>query len=175
MKKNANINIIVAIGKQNQIGLDGTMPWHLSDDLKNFKKITSGHTLIMGRKTFDSIGRALPKRMNFVITSKPENVTAFEVCSFDNLDKAINKAKLFDDEIFIIGGASIYEQMLDKADKLIITHVDYNGKADTFFPEIDFSKWKVYHKKSYKKNDKNAYDFEVVTYIKKANSINIAE
>jgi len=169
MKKKVNISIIVALGNQNQIGLNGTMPWHLSDDLKNFKRITSGHTIIMGRKTFDSIGRALPKRLNFVITSKPENVTAFEICTFSSLEKAIEKAKMFDDEIFIIGGASIYKQMLDKADKLIITHVDYNGKADTFFPEIDYAKWKIYHKKSFRKNEKNAYNFDVITYIKNTN------
>jgi dihydrofolate reductase len=167
MKKTTHINIIVALGKQNQIGLNGSMPWHLSDDLKNFKKITSGHTIIMGRKTFDSIGRALPNRMNFVVTSKHENVNAFEVCSFKNLEKAIDKAKIFEKEIYIIGGASIYEQMLDKADKMIITHVDYDGEADTFFPEIDYQKWKIYHKKSYKKDNHNDYNFEIVTYTKK--------
>ena len=164
-----SINIIVALGKQNQIGLNGTMPWHLSDDLKNFKKITSNHTIIMGRKTFDSIGRALPKRMNFVITSKPKNVKAYEICTFSDLDKAIEKAKLFDNEIYIIGGASVYKQTLNKADKLFITHVDYDNKADTFFPEIDYSKWKIYHKKSFKKNAHNNYNFEIVTYIKKEN------
>jgi len=167
MKKTAHINIIVALGKQNQIGLKGTMPWHLSDDLKNFKKITSGHTIIMGRKTFDSIGRALPKRMNFVVTSSQKNVNAFEVCSFQNLDKALDKATLFDKEIFIIGGASIYEQMLEKADKLIITHVDYQGNADTFFPVINYSDWNICHQKKYKKSNNNDYNFEIITYNRK--------
>ena len=160
------IIIIVAMGKQGQIGLNGTMPWHLSDDLKNFKKITSGHTIIMGRKTFDSIGKALPKRLNMVLTSQPENVQAYDVCLYNDLEKALNKAKLFDDKIFIIGGASIYKQSLDLADKLIITHVDYDGKADTFFPEIDWKQWKACDRQKFRKNEKNDYDFEVVSYIK---------
>ena len=162
-----NISIIVAMGRQNQIGLNGTMPWHLSDDLKNFKKITSGHAVIMGRKTFDSIGKALPNRLNFVITSKPENVIAYDVCAVKNLEQAIKKAALTDKEIFIIGGASVYRQSLDIVDKLIITHVDYDGKADTFMPDIDWKQWKVVEKQQFKKNERNNYDFEIMTYLKK--------
>jgi len=163
----SKIHLIVAMGRQNQIGLNGTMPWHLSDDLKNFKKITSGHIIIMGRKTFDSIGRALPKRLNFVITSEPTRISAYEICSFENLEKAIEKARLFDKNIYIIGGASIYRQTLPIADSLIITHVDYKGKADTFFPEIDWAKWKICSREQFYKNEKNEYDFEVINYQKK--------
>jgi len=165
--KNSKLILIVALGQQNQIGLDGTMPWHLRDDLQNFKKITSGHTLIMGRKTFESIGKALPNRLNFVISSQPEKVTAKEICVYDDLDKAIKKAKKFDKKVFIIGGASIYKQTLNQADELLITHVDYNGKADTYFPEIDFSKWKVDAQNKYLKNKHNDYDFEIVRYSRK--------
>ena len=161
-----NISIIVAMGRQNQIGLNGTMPWHLSDDLKNFKKLTSGHPVIMGRKTFESIGKALPNRLNFVITSKPENITAYNVCPVKNLEQAIKQAALTGKEIFVIGGASIYRQSLGLADKLIITHVDYEGKADTFMPEIDWNKWEVIDKQQFKKGEKNDYDFEVATYHK---------
>ncbi len=164
--QNPNITLVVAMGKQNQIGLNGTMPWHLSDDLQNFKKITSGHTIILGRKTFDSIGKALPKRMNFVITSQPDRINSYEVCSFNNLEKAIDKAKMFDDKIFIIGGASIYEQSLDEVDRMIITHVNYSGNADTYFPDIDYNQWKVVEKQSFTKNKENDFDFEIVTYIK---------
>ena len=163
-----NISIIVAMGKQNQIGLDGTMPWHLHDDLKSFKKLTTGHPIIMGRKTFESIGKALPNRLNFVVTSKPENIDAYNICTVQNLEHAIKKAALTGKEIFIIGGASIYKQSLDLADKLIITHVDYNGKADTFMPEIDWEQWKVVDKQQFKKDERNDYDFEVVTYRKMA-------
>ncbi len=169
-KQQAEIIIIVAMGKQNQIGLNDTMPWHLRDDLQNFKKITSGHTIIMGRKTFDSIGKALPKRMNYVITSQPARINAYEVCSFNNLQKAIDKAKMFDDKIFIIGGASIYNQSLDEADRMIITHVNYSGDADTYFPDLDFNQWEVVEKKSFTKNKENDFDFEIVTY-KKSNRI----
>ena len=162
-----HITIIVAMGRHNQIGLNDTMPWHLSDDLKNFKKLTSGHPVIMGRKTFDSIAKALPNRLNFVITSKPENVSAYNVCTVSSLEQAIKKAGLAGKEIFIIGGASIYKQSLDMVDKLIITHVDYDGEADTFMPEIDWSKWKAVDKQQFKKDERNDYDFEVVTYLKK--------
>ncbi len=162
----ADITLVVAMGRQNQIGLNGTMPWHLSDDLKNFKKLTTGHAVIMGRKTFDSIGKALPNRLNFVVTSKPGNVSAYEVCLVGSLDKAVKKAALTGKEIFIIGGASIYRQGLDIATKLIITHVDYRGDADTFFPDIDLSQWYPVCKKVFAKNKKNDYDFEVVTYTK---------
>ena len=161
------INIIVAIGKQNQIGLDGTMPWHLSDDLKNFKKITSKHPIIMGRKTFESIGKALPGRLNFVITSNPKNVANYNICPVKNLEQAIKKGALAGKDIFIIGGGSIYKQSLDLADRLIITHVDFNGVADTFFPEINWDDWQVVTKEKYYKNDKNNYNFEVVTYKRK--------
>ena len=155
------------MGRQNQIGLNGSMPWYLSDDLKNFKKLTSGHPVIMGRKTFDSIGKALPNRLNFVITSKSENIRVYDVCAVKNLEQAIKKAALTDKEIFIIGGASIYRQSLDIADKLIITHVDYEGEADTFMPDIDWKQWQVVDKQGFKKEEKNDFDFEVMTYLKK--------
>ncbi len=159
-----HITIIVAMGRHNQIGLNDTMPWHLSNDLKNFKKLTSGHPVIMGRKTFDSIGKALPNRLNFVITSKPEHVSAYNICTVQNLEQAIKKAGLAGKEIFIIGGASIYKQSLDLVDKLIITHVDYDGEADTYMPKIDWKKWKVVDKQRFKKDERNDYDFEIVTY-----------
>ncbi len=161
-----SINIIVALGKQNQIGLNNTMPWHLSDDLKSFKKITSGHTIIMGRKTFESIGKALPNRMNFVLTSQPKTISAYEVCSFKSLDKAIKKAQMYDDEIFVIGGASVFEETLKIADKLIVTHVDYDGEADTFFPKLDYKKWQKISSTSFDNNEHNQYDFKIATYIK---------
>jgi len=160
------INIIVAMGKQNQIGLNGSMPWHLSDDLKNFKKITSGHPVIMGRKTFESIGKALPGRLNFVITSNPKKVAHYNICPVKDLEQAINKAALTGKDIFIIGGGSIYKQSMDLADRLIITHVNYTGSADTFFPEINWDDWQKVSKEKFEKNDKNNYDFKVITYQK---------
>jgi len=167
MKEKSKIIIIVAKGKQNQIGLNNAMPWHLSDDLKNFKKLTSWHPIIMGRKTFESIGKALPNRLNIVITSKPERLSAYNICAVSNLEQAIKTAQLTAKDIFIIGGASVYRQSLDMADKLIITKVDYEGEADTFFPEIDCRQWQAIDKKVYKKNENNNFDFEIVTYVRK--------
>jgi len=155
------------MGKQNQIGLNGTMPWHLSDDLKNFKKLTSKHPIIMGRKTFESIGKALPGRLNFVITSNPKKVANYNICPAKDLEQALKKAVLSGKDIFIIGGGTIYKQSLDLVDRLIITHVNYNGEADTFFPEIKWQDWQEVTKEKFHKNAKNNYDFEVVTYVRK--------
>jgi len=167
MADKKSIKILVAKGKQNQIGLNGKMPWHLHDDLQNFKKLTTGQVVIMGRKTFESIGKALPNRLNFVVTSNPENVNAYGVCLFENLEKAIKKARETGKEIFIIGGGKIYEQSIKLADELIITEVDYNGEADTFFPKIDRKKWKEKSRKHFTKDTKNDFDFDVVEYRKK--------
>ncbi len=168
MDNRKKIKLIVAVGKENQIGLKGDMPWRLSGDLKNFKKITNGGILIMGRKTFDSIGKALPGRLNFVITSKPENIKAFEVCSFPSIEKALKKAREINKEIFIIGGASIYSQMIDMADEMIITKVEYEGEADTYFPEINLDNWVETERINYPKNNQNNYPFDIITYYKKS-------
>ena len=166
MKTN-KVKLIVAVGKKNQIGLNGTMPWSLSSDLKNFKKLTTNQIVIMGRKTFDSIGKALPNRLNFIVTSQPENIKAFEVCSFPSIEKAMSKAREIDKDIYIIGGSSIYEQMFHLADEMIITKVDYNGDADTFFPEIDYDNWIEIERKTFPKDSRNNYPFEIITYYKK--------
>jgi len=167
MKK--QINIIVAIGRQNQIGLNGSMPWKLSDDLKNFRRITTDHIVIMGRKTYDSIGKPLSKRLNYIITGNFGRRAKCGAWLFKSIEDALKKAQTFNKEIFIIGGASIYEQTLDTANRLIVTHVDYEGKADTFFPKINYDEWKIVDEKHFQKNNKNEYDFRVVTYVRKKN------
>ncbi len=164
--QNKKIKLIVAVGKQNQIGLNGGMPWHLSDDLKNFKKLTQGNIVIMGRKTFESIGKALPNRLNFVVTSDPSSIASYEVCTFPSLEKALQKAGTLNLDTFIIGGATIYNQAIDKVDEMIITEVEYDGEADTFFPEIDFSAWKEAGRKKYTSDQKNNFDFDIITYLK---------
>ncbi len=164
--QNQKVKLIVALGKQNQIGLKGSMPWHLPEDLKNFKKTTLDNIVIMGRKTFESIGKPLPKRINFVITSNPGNINEYEVCLFPSLKKALEKAQKMQKEIYIIGGASIYNQALDLIDEMIITEVDYHGEADTYFPEINFDQWKEIERLKFEKNEKNAYPFDIVTYKK---------
>lgn len=135
------VNIIVAIAKNNRaIGINGKLPWHISDDLKRFKSLTTGHPIIMGRKTFESFGeKVLPNRKHIVITRDMNwSFPSQEVIVSHNIQEAILKAKEFDDEIFIIGGAQIYEQSLDLADRLYLTIVDLGiENADTFFPQYE--------------------------------------
>ena len=138
------INVIVAMTKDRVIGKDGTLPWHLSEDLKLFKAHTTGNIVIMGRKTFDSIGRPLPNRRNIVVSEsirEDEKVSGVEY--FPDLDHALSAAQEGDGRIFIIGGASIYHQMIEKADCLYISLVEGDFEGDTYFPEIKDDVWKV--------------------------------
>lgn len=138
------INVIVAMTKDRVIGKDGTLPWHLSEDLKLFKAHTTGNIVIMGRKTFDSIGRPLPNRRNIVVSkSIREEEKAAGVEYFPDLDHALAAAQEGDGRIFIIGGASIYHQMIEKADRLYISLVESDFEGDTYFPEIKDDVWKV--------------------------------
>lgn len=137
------LNIIVAISKNNCIGKDNKLPWHLPEDLLHFKKITSGKKVLMGRKTFESIfnylGKPLPNRTSIIIT-RDKNYNAPEgVLVYTDLDQALDENK--NDEVFVIGGATIYKQTIDKADRLYITHVDKQVDGDAFFPEINPSIW----------------------------------
>lgn len=158
------VSSIVAFSDNNVIGIDNELPWHLPNDLKFFKRTTSNHTIIMGRKTFESIGRPLPNRENIVITRNPE-FKADGIRCFDSLLMAIeyceSKAK---DEVFFIGGAQIYKECIPLTDKLYITRVHTkieNGTA--FFPELDWTKWTLLEKEPQEKDEKNAFDhtFEI--------------
>ena len=138
------INVIVAMTKSRVIGKDGTLPWHLPEDLKLFKAHTTGNIVIMGRKTFDSIGRPLPNRRNIVVSkSIREEEKVSGVDYFPDLEHAIEAAQEGSGRIFIIGGASIYRQMIEKADRLYISLVDGEFEGDTYFPEIREDVWKV--------------------------------
>jgi dihydrofolate reductase len=139
------IAIIAAIAQNNVIGHNNQLPWHLPADLQWFKAQTLGKPIIMGRKTFESLGRALPKRHNIVITRQTSFV-ADNIVVCDSLDKAIIEAKDYCtqhnmDEIMIIGGAEIYKQALDLADTLYITHVDVAPEGDTYFPKLIDGTW----------------------------------
>lgn len=162
------ISSIVAFSDNNVIGIDNELPWHLPNDLKFFKRTTSNHTIIMGRKTFESIGRPLPNRENIVIT-RNASYKADGIRCFDSIEAAVkyceNKAK---DEIFFIGGAQIYKACLPWTDKLFITRVHTtidNGTA--FFPEVALNKWELIKKEPQQKDEKNAFDHTFETYIKK--------
>lgn len=130
------ITIIVAMGKNREIGADNQLLWHLPKDLKHFKELTSGHPIIMGRKTYESIGKPLPNRTNIVISRKND---WFEegILIVGSIKEALKFAKKIDENVFIIGGGTIYEQTIDLADQLEVTLVDAELKADTFFPKID--------------------------------------
>lgn len=131
----AKISIISAVGRNREIGKNNTLLWNLPEDLKHFKEKTSGHPVIMGQKTYESIGRALPDRTNIILSKEPNlKIDGCIVC--DSIDEAIREARKHDDaEIFIIGGGSIYAQTIGLADKLYLTLVDADYDADTFFPD----------------------------------------
>ena len=158
------ITIIAALGKNNEIGLNNDLLWRLPKDLKRFKALTTGNTIIMGRKTYESIGRPLPNRKNIVIT-RNKTYQAKGCLVVNSLDEALEQCK--SQECFIIGGASIYKEAFPIATKMELTLVDFEGEADTFFPTINFDNWTLNQKESHKADDKNAYDFQFNTYIRK--------
>lgn len=130
------INIIVAVSENNVIGKDNDLIWHISNDLKRFKKITLGHPIILGRKTFESFkNKPLPNRHHFVVSSQ-ENENTDQVTWVKSLEEGIASAQAMDDEIYIIGGGNIYHQSLELADKLEVTRIHKEFDGDTFFPEI---------------------------------------
>ena len=157
-----NLSIIVAMSKNRVIGKDNKMPWHLSNDLKNFKKITIGKTIVMGRLTYDSIGKALPERKNIVLS---RNLMDPDVFIFDNFEEVLNFTK-DEEEVFIIGGQDIYSQTIDKVNKLYLTTIDANIEGDKYFPEIDISKWKKIRSENFSKDQNNTHDFVSELYIK---------
>jgi dihydrofolate reductase len=161
------VSIIVATAENRAIGVNNGLPWKLPNDMKRFKELTTGHTVIMGRKTFESLPNgALPNRTNIVITRN--KAVQFKNCIlFDNLQEAIKKYST-QGNIFIIGGASIYSQAMDLADKLYITLVHHSFEnADTFFPEIKKDKWVITEQEHFQSDEKNLYPYTFQTYIKK--------
>jgi dihydrofolate reductase len=162
----SKISIAVAIGENYAIGKNNQLLWHMPADLKFFKQTTSGHTVIMGRKTFDSVGKPLPNRKNVVITRDTElKIEGVEVVN--SLDEALAITQAEEKPVFIVGGAEIYRQALPKTDKLYLTTIHHNFDADTFFPSINRSEWKVISTETHKADEKNKYDytFEVLERI----------
>jgi dihydrofolate reductase len=172
------LSIISAIGKNNEIGQSNALLWDLPADMKHFKETTSSHTVIMGQKTYESLGqsktgelgRPLPNRRNIVLTKdvsfRREGIEV--IFSIEELIKLLNETEDKDSECFIIGGGQIYKLFIDIADRLYITHVDESFHlADTFFPEIDISKWTKTSEEEYPSDEKNKYNLSFVTYTKK--------
>ncbi len=161
-----SISIIVAVAENNAIGKDNDLLWHISDDLKRFKKITSGHKIIMGKNTFLSLPvRPLPNRTSIVITDDPAD--QYEGCIMAySIEDAMSKCGE-NEECFIIGGGSIYTQFLPLADKLYLTKVSRSYEADTFFPEIRSDEWELIEQEDHVDEENNSLPFSFQTYTRK--------
>ncbi len=158
------VTIIAAIGANNELGKDNKLLWHLPNDLKRFKQITTGHCIIMGRKTFDSLGKALPNRTTIVIT-RNKAIAVENVLCVESLKQAFVAArKLKEEHCFIIGGAQIYRQSIHDADELDITHVHESFEADVFFPAIDQNKFTEMNRENFQKDEKHIYNYSISTY-----------
>ena len=166
MKKTLPLSLIAALGENHVIGVDNSMPWHLPGDFKYFKATTLGKPIIMGRKTWDSLGRPLPGRLNIVVSRQTDLVLeGAEV--FPSLDAAVERAEAWAlaqgvDELMLIGGAQLYAQGLAQADRLYLTRVALSPEGDAWFPEFDKQQWKlVSNLENPAEGDKPAYNFEV--------------
>jgi len=161
------ISIIAAVSENNVIGKDNKLLWHLGDDLKRFKKLTSKKVIIMGQNTYESLPiKPLPNRTNIVITNDI-NLNYNGCVMAISIDEAIDKAFYWSTgEIFIIGGGSIYNQFFNYANKLYITKVHEKFEGDTYFPEIKEDKWKLISEEKFEKDDNNDYDYSYLEYEK---------
>ena len=160
------ISLVAAIGKNRELGLGNKIPWYLPDDFRHFKELTRGHAVIMGRKTFESIGKPLPDRKNIVITRQSDYQAPGCVIA-GSLEEALKIAGEGADaatEIFIIGGAEIYKLGLPFARKIYLTAVDAKVPADTFFPELDESEWQLVKIEPHAADEKHAYPFSFNVY-----------
>jgi len=160
------ISIIVAIADNHAIGKDNQLLWHLSEDLKRFKQLTTHHTIIMGKKTFESLPkRPLPNRRSIVITDVPNEKIEGCVMAY-SIEDAVNQCDP-DQENFIIGGGSIYSQFMPIADKLYLTKVHKDFEADIFYPEIDFSEWEIIEKQENLFDEKCELGYSYLVYKRK--------
>ena len=148
-------SIIAAIGNNNEIGKNNKLLWHIPEDLKKFKEITQGKTVVMGRNTFESIGKPLPNRHNIVLSKNSKlfsNNCNEKLEIYDDFSKIVKKYRNSDEEVFIIGGAQIYKKALESGivEKLYISHIDFSdNEADTYFPKIDYNAWKKVEENEY--------------------------
>ncbi|MCR8644942.1 dihydrofolate reductase [Paenibacillus sp. N1-5-1-14] len=156
------LSYIVAMDRNRAIGHNNQLPWHLPADLKFFKKTTLGHTILMGRKTYESIGKPLPGRTNVVMTQNRDYMV--EGCEIVHTVEEVKTRYANVDELFMIGGAELFKLFMDDADKLYITRIDHEFEADTYFPELDASKWRKVSSEQGVKDEKNPYDYFFEVY-----------
>ncbi len=170
------LSLIAAIGKNNALGINNKLLWNLPSDMKHFRDITSGHTVIMGWKTYQSIGRLLPNRKNIIISSDPNSTVAGAdiVSSLDDAFKlaSLEQGRKFEEnqeevEVFIIGGGKTYSLAMPKATKLYITEVEDSPEADTFFPEINNEEWKEISREKHGADPQNLFSYSFVVYTRK--------
>ena len=167
---NSVISHVVAMSNNNVIGVNNKLPWQLKDDLEHFKEYTTGKIIIMGRKTFESIGRPLPNRQNYVISSNLREIDGISI--FQNLENAIIAAKKYNkdldsaQEIAIIGGGYLFRDSINYFNKLVLTRVDCEIDGDVYYPKIDLKNWELESSENFLKNEVNQYDFSVEVYKK---------
>lgn len=161
------ISLIVAVAENDVIGHNNQLIWHLPNDLKQFRRLTTGHCIIMGRKTFDSIGKPLPNRTSIIISRNPD--FQIENCiTVNSLEKAISKAKeIENEEAFVIGGAEIYRLSLPLADKIYLTKVYHDFEGDALFPTIDKTVWQETKREDFETDEKHLYKYSFVELEKK--------
>ena len=159
----SNLSLIVAVSENDVIGKDNDLIWHLKNDLKRFKVLTSGHCIIMGRKTFESFPKPLPNRTHIVITRQEDYNAPDGIIIVNSLEAAVKMAK-HDNNPFIIGGGEIYKQALKVVDTIEFTRVHHNFEGDTFFPVINETIWKETNRIFNKKDDLHKFDFSYITY-----------
>ncbi len=158
------IILIAAAAENNALGKDNQLVWHLPDDFKRFKQLTSGHFIILGRKTFESFSKPLPNRTHIIITR--QNNYKAEGCIIVNSVKEAMNVVPKNETIFVIGGAEIYNQTIDFADKIELTRVHTIADADAFFPEIDTKKWVLKDEEYHPKDEKHNFDFTFQTFLR---------
>ena len=157
------ISIIVAVSDDWGIGKDNELLWNISEDMKRFKRLTTGNTVIMGKKTWESLPRRpLPGRTNIVLTDDPKEIIDGSITAY-SIEDALNKCEK-GKEIFVIGGGSVYRQFMQVADRLYITHVHKKAPADVYFPEIDLNIWEVVEKEDFKTMGDNIIPYTYVIY-----------
>ena len=153
------ISLVVAAANNNAIGKDGKLPWHLPNDMKFFKNVTWGMPVLMGRKTFEALGKVLPGRKNIVLTKQP-GWEAEGAVVVKTIKDALFVAKQADaQELMVIGGGEIYRSIIEKANRIYLTRVEAEPEADTFFPVLNPKEWHLMSRKDYKADEKNEYDY----------------
>jgi len=162
------IILIAAAAENNALGKDNDLVWHLPDDFKRFKKLTSHHPIIMGRKTFETFPKPLPNRKHIVITRKDDYTAPEGIIVVNSLEEAIKAGNIEDETIYVIGGGDIYKLALEQATHIELTRVHETFEADAFFPEIDEKKWKLIKSIEHPKDERHNYAFTYLTYVKRS-------